>query len=512
MLLLLPILLAGPHIQIDLKVSHPISPLIYGINNAANPELAYGAYRFGGNANTPYNWVTNVTNAGSDYQQSSGYGWPLRFTPKETWSTPAAGIIHHVQTANHIHAPSIIQVNVIGFVAADDQGTVKPEEAAPSKRWVKVVAKKGRPFSKLPAVEDGKIYTDELISYLAGKFGPASSPTGIKWYELDNEPGIWASTHPRIHPSKLTCQELLQKSIETAEAIKAVDPTAKIIGPSSTNFYDADGLVGAPDWPEIKAKGGYDWFLDYYLDEFRKASLKKGIRLLDCLDSHYYVDGNTATDGGTQGVLQGPRQFWDTTYHEPTWLGEVLGRHLPAIPAMKRSVAKYYPGTMTGITEWNTQLTNTPFGNIAGVDMLGAFGAHGLDLACWWSLMSEEVQQMPGAYAVWKMFLNYDGRGGRFGDLSHPVKNDDVYNYSIYASTDSATGDLHVILISKRRHLDWDAEFSLPAGKYALKAAVGFGSSLGENLVQFKDARFDGTTLKAHLPKLTAVHLVFSKR
>ena len=512
MLFLLPLLVSSSQIKIDFSVSRPISRLIYGINNAANPDLPYGCYRYGGNANSTYNWVTNVNNAGSDNLQISGFGWPLRFTPKDRWNVPAAGMIHHQQVANRIGAESIIQVNVIGFAAADDAGIVKPEEAAPSKRWVRVQAKKGRPFAKAPVMEDGTIYTDELISYLVGIFGPTSSSKGVKWYELDNEPGIWSSTHPRMHPAKLTCKELVEKSIETAAAIKAVDPTAKIIGPSSMNFYDAEGLVGAPDWDEIKRKGGYDWFLDYYLDAFKKASAKSGVRLLDCLDCHYYIEGATPGDGGTQGILQGPRQLWDPSYREPTWIGEVLGRHLPVIPALKKSVAKYFPGTKVGITEWNSQMTNTPFGNIATADVLGAMGANGLDLACWWSLSESEVQQMPGVYSVWQMFLDYDGKGGHYGDLSHPVKNPDIYNYSTYAATDSATGDLHVILISKRRHLNWDAHLALPSNRFAFKAAYGFGSALGEKLVPFKDCKFDGTTLTASLPKLTAVHFVFSRR
>lgn len=498
-----------PEIVIDLRTRRPISRLIYGINNAAKPDLPYGLYRYGGNANTPYNWETNLNNAGTDYLQQSGYGWPLRFTPKENWGNPAAGVIHHQETALRIGAEAIIQVNVIGYVAADGNGPVGENEIAPSKRWIKVVAKKGKPFATTPDLTDGVVYTDEMVDYLVRKFGPAKSPSGIKWYELDNEPGLWSFNHPRIHPAKLTCRELVAKSIEVATAIKAVDPSAKIIGPSSTNFYDAEGLAGAPDWEEIKKKGGYDWFLDYYLDEFNKASKRLGIRLLDCLDCHYYIEGATPNDGGTQGVLQGARQMWDPTYVEPTWIGEVLGRHLPVIPNMKKSVARYYPGTLVGITEWNSQMVGTLVGSIATADMIGAIGAHGLDLACWWSLMEKEVQDVPRAYSVWKLYLNYDGKGGRFGDVGHAVKNADNYNYSIYASTDSKTEDLHVILISKRRHLNWNAQFDLPKNRYQFVGAYGFGSQAGDTLAPYKDVEFDGKTVKAVLPKLTAVHLVF---
>jgi mannan endo-1,4-beta-mannosidase len=508
-LLLTQAQLRATEFSVDLMHSHRINPLVYGINNAANPELPYGCYRYGGNSNTPYNWVNNLSNAGSDYQQSSGLGWPLRFTPKARWNSPAAGIIHHQETANRIGAESIIQVNVIGYAAADGDGAVAPDQVAPSKRWVEVRPRKGAPFTDNPDPKSPIIYTDEMVAYLVKHFGPASSKTGVKWYELDNEPGCWPSTHPRIHPQPVTCQELVQKSIAVASAIKAVDPTAKILGPSSTNFYDANEIGAGSGWDEIKKRGHYAWFMDYYLDEFRKASAKQGIRLLDCLDSHFYVDGSTVTDGGNQGVLQGPRQLWDPTYHEPTWLGEVLGNLLPAIPMMKKSVAKYFPGTMVGMTEWNSQSTPTLIGEIASTDMIGTFGAHGLDLACWWSLQEKEVQDLPGVYSVWKMYLNYDGKGGRFGDLSHPIKNPDPYNYSIYAATDSKSGDLHLILISKRRHLHWQPILRLPKGKYRSAEAFGFGTEAGEILKSYPNVKFEGSTFTADLPKLTAVHVVF---
>lgn len=164
-MLILPLLLTQAQfrtseISVDLARSHRISPLVYGINNAANPELPYGCYRFGGNSNTPYNWVNNLSNAGSDYQQSSGLGWPLRFTTKDRWNTPAAGIIHHQETANRIGAESIIQVNVIGYAAADGDGTVTPDQVAPSKRWVEVRPHKGAPFTDNPDPKSPIIYTD----------------------------------------------------------------------------------------------------------------------------------------------------------------------------------------------------------------------------------------------------------------------------------------------------------------------------------------------------------------
>jgi hypothetical protein len=38
------------------------------------------------------------------------------------------------------------------------------------------------------------------VNLLVNKLGKASDG-GIKFYSLDNEPALWPSTHPRIHPS-----------------------------------------------------------------------------------------------------------------------------------------------------------------------------------------------------------------------------------------------------------------------------------------------------------------------
>ena len=57
---------------------------------------------------------------------------------------------------------------------------------------------------------------------------PAS--TGIKYYILDNEPSLWYSTHRDVHPNPSTYQEMYNKIVAYASAIRAADPTAKIAG------------------------------------------------------------------------------------------------------------------------------------------------------------------------------------------------------------------------------------------------------------------------------------------
>ena len=64
------------------------------------------------------------------------------------------------------------------------------------------------------------------------KFGRADQG-GVPYYSLDNEPALWGGTHPRIHPQSLTYKELLDKSEALAKAVKAVDPSARVMGSES---------------------------------------------------------------------------------------------------------------------------------------------------------------------------------------------------------------------------------------------------------------------------------------
>ena len=68
---------AAVTITVNPSSQHPISPYIYGINFAPNIDgvpTDLTLDRWGGNRWTAYNWETNASNAGSDYQyQNDNY-------------------------------------------------------------------------------------------------------------------------------------------------------------------------------------------------------------------------------------------------------------------------------------------------------------------------------------------------------------------------------------------------------------------------------------------------------
>jgi len=72
-----PVVTQGPVIRVDSSQNvHPISPLIYGMNQAPKEQLAaldVKLNRWGGNPSTRYNWkLGNAWNAGRDYFYRNG--------------------------------------------------------------------------------------------------------------------------------------------------------------------------------------------------------------------------------------------------------------------------------------------------------------------------------------------------------------------------------------------------------------------------------------------------------
>lgn len=73
--LLLPLAtLAQTPVSFTVNLSGPrtaISPYIYGTNALLNPADGYTSLRLGGNRLTGYNWETNASNAGADYNNQN---------------------------------------------------------------------------------------------------------------------------------------------------------------------------------------------------------------------------------------------------------------------------------------------------------------------------------------------------------------------------------------------------------------------------------------------------------
>ena len=492
----------------------PISPYIYGTNQDAGASF-WTVRRDGGNRTTGYNWETNFSNAGSDYIHNSDlFSLSNAGLPASDASIPGRAVTNTHDKSVAMGAGTIITLQLAGYVAADANGPVSVGETAPSARWVRVAPKKGAPFTVTPDKTDGVVYMDEQVNLFVQRYGGAAAAKGVRWYSLDNEPALWAYTHPRIHPQPVGAAELVNKSVALASAVKAVDPAAEILGPAEygmSGFYD---LQGAPDWPQVKS--GFAWYLDYYLDAMKKAEATSGKRLLDVLDAHWYpeargdhriTDGDATSAADATARMQAPRSLWDASYHENSWIQQALPAFLPLLPRLKQSIAQYYPGTKLAITEYDYGARNTISGGIAQADVLGVFGREGVYLATIWGIGATDQFALAG----FQLYRDYDGRRGTFGSTNVRASSADVASLSAYASIDGSDSSvLHLILLNKSSEAI-AAKLQLSGGDYSKGDVWGFDGTSARITARAGITSITGNAVDYSVSPLTALHLVLRK-
>lgn len=434
---------------IDLAAARtPISPYIYGSNFPAAAVPGLTLIRSGGNRWTGYNWENNTSHAGVDWLHYND-GWLGPETPV------GEAVRSRVAPAHAAGASAIVTVPMQDYVALDRSGTTVTEAEAAgsgSARWVRNYAIKGSVFTLTPDPADGAVYQDEFVNWVETNFGGARASGKETFYSLDNEPGLWNETHPRLHPADVTYAELKEKSVRYAHMIRTRAPQAKIFGAVAYGWWEYETLQDAPD------RSSYGNYLDYYLGFMKEAEAIYGQRLLDVLDLHWYPDikvdgqyltrftGPTLTDAQAEAIMQAPRSLWDPNFRENSWIGQWY-HPIRLLPRMKDKIAARYPGTKLAITEYNFGGNDHIAGGIAHADTLGIFGREGLFAAAWWDLSSHPDNYIHGAF---NLYLNYDGNGARVGDLSVPAHTDNAEKTTVYAmasSSDAAV--LHVVAINK---------------------------------------------------------------
>jgi hypothetical protein len=469
--------LAAPiHVEVDGDKTYPISPYIYGINGADwKTDGPVTLTRIGGNRLTAYNWETNASNAGSDWNhQNDNYLGDS--------DVPGEFVRQIVADAQAAHAATLVTVPTLGYVAADKKGDgdVNKTPDYLNTRFLVSKPTKGAPFADPPDTKDRFVYQDEFVHWLETAFPAArKDPATTLFYDLDNEPDLWSSTHARIHPKPVTYDELVANNATYASAIKAVVPDAQVFGFVSYGWNGFTTLQNAPD-----ANGRN--FIDCYLDGMKKAETAAGKRLVDVLDLHWYPEaqgggqrivGDDASPARVAARLQAPRSLWDPTYKEDSWITQwSTNGPINLIPRVQQQIADHYPGTRLAFSEYDYGGGKDISGALAEADVLGIFGREGLFEASLWG-------GGPYQHGAFALYRNYDGKGAAFGPTGLLVTGGDKEKLSVYASR-TADGRTVLVAINKTADalpldlqikglkLGADARiFQLTAGSPQLKAA-----------------------------------------
>lgn len=436
--------------------THAISPYIYGVNNAFTPGVYPSGTgsalpsnltfdRLGGNRLTAYNWETNASNAGSDWQYQNDGLFP--------GSVPASAITNFIAQDQPAGLATLFTVQMQGLVAGDLSGPVSVAAPPDLSRFKKVVFQKSSvssaPFTTAPPTNDANVYMDEFVWAVDQKFSGqgifGSAPTTQRVFaQLDNEPELWNSTHLEIQGgTAATSDAYIARTISLATALKSQFPNLVVFGPAHYGIY------GLYSWNGELAPTptGSNWFPDKYLAAVKTASTSFGKPLVDVYDFHWYpeaTDGNgnrvvslngaSLTDAQVQAIVQSPRSLWDTTYQENSWVPGMIGGPIYILPRLQAKIAAKNPGMKVSITEYNNGGAQHIAGTIAQADNLGVFGMQGLYAANLWSLVSTQ----PYLLAGFRAFRNFDGANHHFGDSSVQATSSDVAKVMVYVSTDTS--------------------------------------------------------------------------
>ncbi len=515
--------LVGVVIRVDgLSAGTPISPLIYGVSFATPAyvkELGATANRWGGNSSSTFNWdYGNAWNAGRDWEFRNNNGGNSG-NAVDTFITQslAAG------------AQPVITIPTMGWVARNDDNTVRsigvPGQGGPpispgsssiagydpsanrARTSVTSMAAKNGPFASGPDPSTTVVYQDEWVHYLVSKFGTGQK--GVTYFAMDNEPDLWSITHTDVHPTEMSYDEMLKEFTSYADAVKAADHAAKVMGPvlSGWTAYQYSALDAGTDnyrtHADRQAHGDVP-FLEWWLGQVAQHDHKLGVRTLDYLDVHYYpqapnVDSAHANDPATQARrIRSVRSLWDPTYGDESWIAQPVD----LLPMLKAWISKEYPGTGISISEYNFGGEYDASGAVTLAEVLGTYGRYGVGMANYWPYPPADT---PGA-AAFKLFRNFDGRGATFGDIELPVQSGSR-QIGAFASRHSDTGEIDIVVTNES--LTQTATIQLELAKFGPMVADQFVIHPGASVISHE--ALDSTTAPLSLEPLS-VRLIRLKK
>jgi hypothetical protein len=490
-----------------------INPNIYGVAHATTAQLNdlnSPLNRNGGNNTTRYNWQLNADNRGNDWYYES---------IAENSATAGERGDTFFENSRVANAQAMLTIPMIDWVAklGPNRGKLASFSIA------KYGPQSGNDWQWFPdagngILTDGQYVTGNnpndanvssnsllqqgWVQHLVNRWG-MSANGGLRYYILDNEPSIWHSTHRDVHPTGATMDEIKNKILDYAGKIKAVDPSALVVGPeewgwSGYLFSGYDQQYGsAHGWsslPDRNNHGGAD-YLPWLLDQLRQNNTTTGKRLLDIFTVHYYPQGGEFSNDVSSAMQlrrnRSTRSLWDPNYVDESWIND----RVQLIRRLKNWVNTYYPGTQIGITEYNWGAENHINGATAQADILGIFGREGLDIAARWTTPASSTP----TYKAMKMYRNYDGNKSTFGDTSVAATVSNPDTVAGFAGQRSADGALTVMVISKYLSGNTPATISLANFTHNRVAQV-WQLTAANTISRLADVGFSGNSFGVTLP------------
>jgi hypothetical protein len=447
---------------------HAIDPRIYGQNFATTAQiqdLELPVNRNGGNSTTRYNWEQNSSNRANDWY----------FESLEGDSHTAGGDVDaFIQSTRNGGAQPMITIPMIGWVAK-----IGPSPGYARKCSYSVAlygAQKSTDWQWMPDCGNGVRLSDGTeilnnnpedanlavqpsfqapwIQHLRTQWGTAAAG-GVKYYILDNEYSLWQSTHRDVKPVGPNMEEIRDRIQAYGSMVRANEPDAVIVAPEEWGWlgaklsgYDQQWASAHSQWsdtPDRVAHAGKD-YVPWLLSELKKYEYSTGRRVLDIFTMHIYPQSGEALSlagDATRQALRNrsTRSLWDPAYRDESWQDD----YIYLIPHMRQWLDDNYPGLQTGITEYNWGAEEHINGAVTQADILGIFGRERLNLATRWGTFATG----DFGYNAYRMFRNYNGSHGKFGDISVRAQAPTPDTIASFAAVRSSDGALTVMLINK---------------------------------------------------------------
>jgi hypothetical protein len=476
-------------VKLSSQVGHPISPYILGSNHMKPDsirDLGCTINRWGGNRSSKYNWKRDTDSAGKD--------WFFLNESHASEGTPEEKKRYYkfIKETRDAGADVNFTIPIGPWVAKADAkcsfpisrfaGQNKSEggcgdgilDGGKEKVWGN--------DPNIANVANSVEFERGLVENIKRLFGGAASKGGVKFFSLDNEPGLWIDTHHDVVPKGISAEELADLNIKYAAMIKEVDPAAKVIGFSAWGVIElalsnTDQTPPGPDgykryqkfkdgeekWSEKKKHDGQSQLV-YYLRQMKAAEQKYGKRLIDVVDVHWYPEIYGRDKKGDKKRLQenmpyeqsladqqfdAIREWYDPEFTNPdSWVANDENKYImwvpfhPVIAGLKKVIEENYPGTKLAINEYDTGSRDYFHGALIRAAVLGIFMQEDLYMAQNW-YQGDDSHYL---YYAQKMYGNYDGNGSHVGGnfVKSESSNKELLSF---AAVDK--GKTFVVLINK---------------------------------------------------------------
>jgi hypothetical protein len=523
-------------VSVDLSANaHPFDPRIFGVaygDGTRNGQIGYTVRRWGGNSTSRYNWQVDFHNTGSDWYFEN---IPDCTAASCTGSPPAGNSADtFIAEAKAGGAAPLITIPTIGWTPRPDSATSHPFTVgfAVSKYGAQqsvdpydTNAGSGNHTNGSPitgnnpadtSVAASPSFEQSWIAHLQSVFGNASG-SGVQLYTLDNEVMLWNSTHRDVHPAAPTYDEIWNKTLSYATAIKTQEPNALVTGPVTWGYCDL--FSSADDASRGNCVDGTDRqahglaFVAWYLQQVCANPLGGGKRLVDYVDLHYYPQGNGvslsgADDSTTAGLrLRSLKELYDPAWVSESWigtLGDFDSNHYDKpglIPRVQAWIDAYCPGTKLAITEYNWGNDGTTSGAVAQAEALAIFARDGVDMATRWVAPGANSKAERG----YQIFLNYDGAGAAVQGSSVAATSANIDKVGAYAFR--LAGLRSMVLLTNKDTSNHDVTITFNAAQAGTWSLYGFDGA--HTLHQVNTGTLSGTALTLYaLPPMSANLLV----